>query len=126
MYIVTAYLTQIPTPKQKEMHIGELFQRNSLKYGNIPIMNMSIMVLIRSGKKLGNDKNTVIQNDYRMVAQKVKNLPAVQETRVRSLGREDPLEEGTASRFNILSSRIPWTEEPVGLQSVGLQRVWHD
>ena len=50
-----AYLTHIPTPKQKEMHMGELFQRNGLKYGNIPIMNMSIMVLIRSGKKLGND-----------------------------------------------------------------------
>ena len=126
MYIVTAYLTQIPTPKQKEMHMGELFQRNSLKYGNIPIMNMSIMVLIRSGKKLGNDKNTVIQNDYRMVAQKVKNLPAVQETRVRSLGQEDPLEMGKATQSGILAWRISWTEEPGGLPSMVSQRVGHD
>ena len=126
MYIVTAYLTQIPTPKQKEMHIGELFQRNSLKYGNIPIMNMSIMVLIRSGKKLGNDKNTVIQNDYRMVAQKVKNLPAVQETRVRSLSQEDPLEMGKATQSGILAWRISWTEEPGGLPSMVSQRVGQD
>ena len=55
----------------------------------------------------------------------VKNLPAVQETRVRSLGREDPLEE-MATHSSILAWRIPWTEEPGGLQSTGLQRVGHD
>ena len=54
----------------------------------------------------------------------VKNLPAVQdvqETRVRSLGREDPLEEGVATHPTILLWRVPWTEEPGGLQSIGLQ-----
>ena len=56
----------------------------------------------------------------------VKNLPAMQETLVQSLGVEDPLEKGMATHFSILSWRIPWTEEPGGLQSTGLQRVRHD
>ena len=56
----------------------------------------------------------------------VKNLPAMQETCVRSLGGEDPLEEGTATHSSIPAWRIPWTEEPGGLQSMGLQRVRHD
>ena len=60
------------------------------------------------------------------VAQMVKNLPAVRETWVRSLGREDPLEEGMATHSSILAWRIPWTEEPGGLQSMGSQRVGHD
>ena len=53
------------------------------------------------------------------VAQMVKNLPAVQETWVRSLGREDPLEKGMATHSSILAWIIPWTEEPGGLQSMG-------
>ena len=56
----------------------------------------------------------------------VKNLPAVQETWVRSLGGEDPLEKGMANHSSILAWRIPQTEEPGGLQSMGLQRVRHD
>ena len=55
------------------------------------------------------------------MAQTVKNLPAVQETRVQSLGPEDPLEKGMATHSSILAWRIPWTEEPGGLQSMGLQ-----
>ena len=58
-----------------------------------------------------------------MVTQMVKNLPALQETQVRSLGREDPLEEGMATHPSTLAWRIPWTEEPGRLQSMGLQRV---
>ena len=49
----------------------------------------------------------------------VKNLPAMQETQVQSLGQEDLLEEGTATHSSVLAWRIPWTEEPGGLQSVG-------
>ena len=60
------------------------------------------------------------------MAQMVKNPPAVQETLVQSLGQEDPLEEGMATHFSILVWRIPWTEEPGRIQSVGLQRVGHD
>ena len=56
----------------------------------------------------------------------VKNLPAVQETWVRSLGPEDPQEKGMATHFSILAWRIPWTEGPGGLQSMGLQRVKHN
>ena len=61
-----------------------------------------------------------------LVAQMVENSPAVQETRVQSLGQEDPLEKGMATHSSILTWRIPWTEEPGGLQSLGSQRVGHD
>ena len=60
------------------------------------------------------------------MAQTVKNLPAMQETQVRSLGCEDTLEKGMAIHSNILAWRIPRTEEPGGLQSTGWQRVGHD
>ena len=60
------------------------------------------------------------------VARMVKNLPAMQETRVRSLGQEDPLEKGMTTHSCILAWRIPWTEEPGGLQSMGSHRVGHD
>ena len=56
----------------------------------------------------------------------VKRLPPMQETRVQSLGREDPLEKEMATHSRILAWRIPWTEEPGGLQSTGSQRVEHD
>ena len=61
-----------------------------------------------------------------LVAQRIKCLPAMQETRVQSLGREDPLEKEMATHSSILAWRIPWTEEPGGLQSTGLQRVGHN
>ena len=58
-----------------------------------------------------------------LVVQMVKNLPAMQETRVRSLGREDVLEKGMATHSKILAWEIPWTEEPGGLQSMGSQEL---
>ena len=58
--------------------------------------------------------------------QTVKNLPAMQETWVQSLGLEDPLQKGMATHSSILAWRIPWTEEAGGLQSTGSQRVRHD
>ena len=61
-----------------------------------------------------------------LVAQTVKRLPTVQETRVQSLGREDLLEKAMATHFNILAWKIQWTEEPGGLQSMGSHRVGHD
>jgi len=60
------------------------------------------------------------------MAQRVKRLPAVRETGVRSLGREDPLEKEMATHSSILAWRVPWKEEPGRLQSTGLQRVGHD
>ena len=61
-----------------------------------------------------------------LVAQTVKDLSAVQETRVQSLGWEDPLEKGMVIHSSILVWRIPWTVEPGGLQSMGSQRVRRD
>ena len=60
------------------------------------------------------------------MAQRLKRLPAMQETWVRPLGQEDPLEKGMATHSSVLAWRIPWTEEPGGLQSTGSQRAGHD
>ena len=61
-----------------------------------------------------------------LVVKTGKNRPAMQETQVRSLGQEDPLEEGMATHSSIPAWRIPWTEEPGGLQSRGSHRVRHN
>ena len=58
---------------------------------------------------------------YRILAQMVKNLPAMQETQIQFLGWEDPLEKETATHSSFLAWEIPWTEEPGGLQSMGSQ-----
>ena len=70
------------------------------------------------------EKNELIGID--LLVQMAKNPPEMQETQVRSLGREDPLEKGMAIHSSILAWRIPWTEEPGGPQFMGLQRVGHD
>ena len=69
-------------------------------------------------------QNSIIRAS--LVAQTIKNLPAMQETRIWSLVQEDPLEKGMATHSSILTWRIPWTEEPGRLQSVGLHRVGHN
>ena len=56
----------------------------------------------------------------------IKNPLTKQETQIQSLGREDPLEMGRATHYNILAWKIPWTEKPGGLQFMGLQRVTHN
>ena len=61
-----------------------------------------------------------------LVAQTVKRLPAMRETQVRFLGQEDPLEKEMATHSSILAWKIPWTEEPSGLPSMGSHRVGHD
>ena len=60
------------------------------------------------------------------MAQTVKSLPAMQETQLRSIDQEDPLEKGMAVHSSILAQRIQWTEEPGSLQSTGSQRIGHD
>ena len=65
-------------------------------------------------------------NGASLVAQMVKNLPAMWETWVQSLGQEDPLKKRVATHSSILAWRIPWTEEPDQLQSTGSQRVTHN
>ena len=76
------------------------------------------MMLITSPKDLGYGAFLVVQM--------VKNLPVTQETRVQSLGQEDPLEKEMAIHSSILTRKIPWREEPDGLESTGLQRVRHN
>ena len=61
-----------------------------------------------------------------LVTQAVMNLPAMQEAWVLCLGQEEPMEKKMATHSSILAWEIPWTEEPGGLQSMGLQRVKHD
>ena len=61
-----------------------------------------------------------------LVAQRLKRLPAIQETWVGSLGQEDPLEKEMATHFSILTWRIPWKKEPGGLQSMGSQRITYN
>ena len=79
------------------------------------------------GRSPGNGAGNPFQySGASLVAQLVKNLPAMQETWVPNLGQEDLLEEGMATHSSILAWRIPWTEEPDRLQSMGLQRVGHD
>ena len=68
----------------------------------------------------------LLVNIKHLVAQRVKRLPTMQETWFRSLGREDPLEKEMETHSHILAWRIPQTEEPDGLQSMGSQRVGHD
>ena len=72
-----------------------------------------------------NEKSTVYEGDS-LVAQRLKRLPAMQETRVRSLGQEDTLEKAMATHSSTLAWRIPWREEPGRLQSMGSLGVRHD
>ena len=65
-------------------------------------------------------------NRASLVAQMVKNLPEIQATWVQSLGQENPLQKGLTTHFSILAGRMSWTEEPGGLQFMGLQRVGHN
>ena len=79
-------------------------------------------------EKEGLNPSSVPGNGFEasLVAQRLKRLPLMRETWVRSLSQEDPLEKEMATHSSILAWRIPWTEEPGGLQSIGLQRVIHD
>ena len=80
---------------------------------------MEIIVIIWGGRRFDDSLSA-------LVAQLGKNPPAMQETWVRSLGWEDPVEKGMATHSSILAWEIPWTEEPGGLQSMGSQRVGQD
>ena len=81
---------------------------------------------MRKDKHGGIIENLAPQHRFLWWLQMAKNLPAMQETQVWPLNWEDPLEEGMATHSSILAWRIPWTEKPGRLQSMGSQRVWHD
>ena len=88
--------------------------RSSIQYLSLSVKWTDSIILSRSihkGNTLFKVISIIVQRAS-LVAQTVKNLPAVQEIQVQSLGRKDPLEKGMAIRSNILAWRIPWTEEP--------------
>ena len=86
---------------------------------------MKIISLYHLGKRY-NISVLLVSHWASLVAQRVKRLAAMLETWVRSLGREDPLEKEMATHSSILALKIPWTEEPGRLQTIGSQRVRHD
>ena len=97
---------------------------------NSAVMNNGMHVSFWITAFLGNVPTSGIAGSYGsfrgfLDSSVVKNPPLMQETRVQYLGQEDPLEEGMATHSSILAWRIPWTEEPSGLQSMGLQRARH-
>ena len=96
------------TIKVEEKQFGELL--------DVKIKEQAVLQVMTTNNKLFS-----IYYGVRVLAQRVKHLPAKQETWVRSLGQEDPLEKEMATHSSILAWRVPWMEEPGGLQSTGLQ-----
>ena len=95
------------------------------------ILTLRIKKLLENKIKINTIYNSVKNIKYigiraSLVAWTVKRLPTMRETRVRSLGQEDPLEKEMATHSSIHAWKIPWTEEPGGLQSMGSQRVGHN
>ena len=94
---------------------------------NSPAMQETPLLFLGQENTLGKGWATPLQYSWTsLLAQMVNNLPAMRETWVWSLGLEDLLEEGIETNSSICAWRIPWTEEPGGLQSMGSQRVRHD
>ena len=109
------------------------FLRRQVRWSGIPISLRIFHSLLWSTKSKAfmlSMKHMFFWNSFAfsgasLVAQRLKRLPPMWETRVRSLGREDPMEKEMAIHSSILAWRIPWTEKPSRLQSTGLQRVGH-
>ena len=91
---------------------------------NLPTMQETWVQILGGEHPL--EEDMAIYSRASLVAQMVEHLPTMQETWVQCLGREDPLWKEITTHFSILAWRIPWTEEPGRLQSMGLQRVRHD
>ena len=104
-------------------HIGEIFM-NPLVWDKCYTLSSS--VTMEDADSIKKERNSIWGNWASLVAQLVKNLPAVEETRVQSLGWEDPLEKEMATHSSILAWKISWTEEPGGRQPMESQRVGHD
>ena len=89
-------------------------------------MILGLLIGLISILCVSGNRETQAEGGASLVAQRVKNLPAVQETWVRFLGWKDPLEKEITTHSSILAWKIPWTEDPGRLQSMGLQRIGHD
>ena len=106
--------------KQELNHLGAHILRNFSTYSQI------LSVISSSRSQVYSLEREIRVLWTSLMVQWVKNPPTMQETQVLSLGQEDPLEKEMATHSSILAWEIPWTEEPGGLQSKGLQRVRHD
>ena len=104
--------------------ITPLLQERNLM---LSVLNLPEVTLLAPGRNAPLSDISVCKLDrWDSVAQRVKHLPTVWETWVRSMGRQDPLEMEMATNSSTLAWKIPWTEEPGRLQSMGSQRVGHD
>ena len=109
-----------------------LFDQQVITFNNVCLdqywakLAQHILILQETHEHVGFWGNPIYGRWTSLTAQSVKNLPAMQETWVWFLGWEDPLEKEMATHSSILAWKIPWTEEPAGLQSMGSQRVGHD
>ena len=92
----------------------------------ISLQNIQTAHVAQYKKQTTQSKNGQVWGDTSLVAQRLKRLPLMQETQVRSLGWEDPLEKEMATHSSTLAWKLPWLEEPGGLQSMGLLRVRHN
>ena len=113
----------------KDSKAHTLFYHRVLVWMLVSLPNFYVENLIPMGMIFGGrafERWLDHEYPFPLVTQMVKNLPAMQETQVWSLDREDPLEKGMTTHSSILAWRIPWTEEPSELQSMGSQRVRHD
>ena len=101
-------------------------ERGSLVgWGWAPSKRFSLPCQPERAERISTESLLITFMPLSLVAQMVEDPPIMQETWFPSLGREDPLEEEMATHSSILAWRIPWTEEPGGLQSTGMQRVGH-
>jgi len=112
------------TGRRARLAAGKLIKYFSLRSTLSSLLSPNSHLLFKLNFPLLGPINTIVWAS--LVAQRLKHLPAMRETWVRSLGREDPLEKEMATHSTILAWRIPWTEEPGGLQSMGSQRDGHD
>ena len=106
----------------------DLYPQMLTEFSNMSLYQRKQVVEIHMWYKQASLKRRIQKPSYTntLMAQIVKNLCTMQETQVQSLGWEEPLEKGMATKSSILAWRIQWTEEPGGLQSVGSQRVRHN
>ena len=107
LYFPLSFYPALSSPLQKSVHLGDTCCFSSLRCTMLSFTSDSACIVAS------------------LVAQTVENLPIMPETRVQSLGWKDTLEKGKATHSSILAWRIPWTEEPGELQSMGSQRVGH-
>ena len=108
-----------------QTNVGNLISGSSaFSKSSLYICKFLVHILLKPSLDFEHDLASMLRAS--LVAQRLKRLPAIQETWVRSLGWEDPLEKEMATHSSILAWRIPWMEEPGGLQSMGPQRVRHD